>query len=516
MSVEAYNTRRLGPSRQRVHGKWIGYRGESRWHPIAAAFVETSDGFSWTRGPAQYHVGKHLHDGARVVADNRWDIFSRAQITAPAAEFELQPIGGFNVAGQFDPPAQLAANYPHVSFAADQSQVWHPEAGGPGLHVRWTIHHGRAPRMTRELVVDPKACPQRDLSLSWDVRSPRVLALVRNQSGQLVRPWNGSPGDAADVPTTGVSIVSVPDQAAADQIAAELADGATATGLRRGSGIKPPLVWYWKRDGILVTAPATVRAEIQSDGETVRFTKTVPLSVIESAAAENSYVVSDDSQTIYPDPHAETTSCDGVTYRFIPLADYGTTEPYSALIANAGTGAEESSTVLRTALYTSGSTTRFFRTLIGFDLSTISGTVTEASLSLYIYSVFPSTRNCRLTGAAPASNTALAAGDHQPIYDDYDESLSADFITPTSGRFGTAYNTAGLDYWTDQLGNVGFTSVRLAGDKVGGSPQYTDQTYFRSAEYSGTSSDPYLDITYGAAAEEIDDTVVRRQQQLAR
>lgn len=498
MTPIAYNTLRSG-NRARVHGKWVAYSDDG-WKQIDAAFRETPSGFVWDRGPAEYHVGRYLHDGSRIVANNRWDIFTGQPLTAPDAEFELTPIGGFNVAGQFDPPAQIAANYPHVSFATDQSQVWHPEAGGPGLHVRWTIHHGRAPRMTRELVVDPQACPQRDLSLSWDVRSPRVLALVRNQAGQLVRPWAGSPGDAADVPTTGVSFVSAPDQAAADQIADELAAGATATEYRRGSGIKPPLVWYWTAGGTLVTAPATVRAEIQSDGETVRFTKTIPLSVIQAAAAENSYVVSDDSQTIYPDPQLEVTSCDGWTERKISIGTYdyyGGAETYADLIANPATLSVDRYSGSRTYHSYVGSTSFVFgRTFCGFDLAAIEGEVTGATLSF----AHTGSGTVRITGATTVSATSISVADHQNTYNDHDTSLTADTAI-TGSRTDCEFNTAGLAYWTAALGSVASCAVRLSEDKVGGTrPGINTQVSLKMAEETGTSSDPYLEVTYSAGS----------------
>lgn len=494
-----WNTTQVRRGAAQVRGRWVNALDSSgRWQSFSPSFVETPHGFSWAGGPAEYHIGRNLSDGATLIADNRYDIFDRVPITLPAAEFELQPIGGFNVSGQFEPPAALVSNYPHVSFAADQSQVWHPEAGGPGLHVRWTIHSGRAPRMTRELVVDPKACPQRDLSLSWDVRSPRVLALVRDDQGRLARPWAGSPGDAADVPAGGVSIVSVPDQSAADQLSAELASGATETRVRRGSGIRPPLVWYWLQDGTLVTAPATVRAVIQSDGETVRFTKTVPLTVIQSAAAENSYIVTDDSQTIYPDPHPETTTFDGDTSRVVTPAEYAA-DGYAAFLAAAATEVSDTGhpNVVRTGLYTQFSMTRFRRGMFGFDLTAISGTVNAANLSLAMYSAWPmGGRACRLTGAAPVSNTAVSLADHQSTYDNYDVSLSEDFTPPGSGRFATAFNAAGVSYWDGKLGSVGFCAIRLSGDKVGGAESYGVYNYFRSADWAGTSDDPYLDVTY--------------------
>jgi len=496
-----WNTTQVRRGAAQVRGRWVNALDSSgRWQSFSPSFVETPHGFSWAGGPAEYHIGRNLSDGATLIADNRYDIFDRVPITLPAAEFELQPIGGFNVSGQFEPPAALVSNYPHVSFATDQSQVWHPEAGGPGLHVRWTIHSGRAPRMTRELVVDPKACPQRDLSLSWDVRSPRVLALVRDDQGRLTRPWAGSPGDAADVPAGGVSIVSVPDQSVADQLSAELASGATETRVRRGSGIRPPLVWYWRADGTLVTAPATVRAVIQSDGETVRFTKTIPLSVIQAAVAENSYVVSDDSQTIYPDPQPEVTSCDGWTERNISRVTYdyyGGAETYADLIANPATRSVDRYTGSRTYHSDVGATSFVFgRTFCGFDLAAIEGEVTGATLSF----AHTGSGTVRITGATTVSATSISVADHQNTYNDHDTSLTADTAI-TGSRTDCEFNTAGLAYWTAALGSVASCAVRLSEDKVGGTrPGIDTRVSLKMAEETGTSSDPYLEVTYSAGS----------------
>ena len=492
MPALSWNTIEHRPGVARVRGKWSAWLDSgNRWKQLQPRFRETPDGFAWTAGPAEYHIGRHLADGARIVSNNRFDIFNRQPITAAATEFELNPIGGANVAAQFDAPAALVANYPHVQFAADQSQVWNPEAGGPGLHVRWTIHHGRAPRMTRELVVDPKACPQRDLSLAWDVRSPRVLALVRNQSGQLARPWNGSPGDFADVPSSGVAIVAVPDQSAADQLAAELAAGATETALRRGAGIRPPLVWYWKQDGSLVTAPATVRAEIQSDGETVRFTKTIDLATIQAAAAENSYVVSDDSQTIYPDPQWETTTWDG----HVGARD----GDWPTVIAKAGHSSYSASHQTTAGITYDTGTVSNYRFISLFDVSSLSGQSVE-SANWHAVRTGGYNRDVRLTAATTASNTGHTITDYENTFNDHDSDLTAAFQLDDTP---VALNAGGITHLQSAVDGTGIAKFccRSNLDYIGSTsgPGGGSTTYVLTAENSGTTNDPYLEVTYGAA-----------------
>ena len=472
----AYNTKLLANGRARVGGKWSGYLDSgNNWRPIVAAFAHDGSAFDWSAGPMRFYAPQFANGTAVLEANNRFDIFTRSAITTPAMEFEITPEDVSPVAGRID------ENNP--------SQVWYDNAWGPGLSLRYTVWHGRAPRVTREAVIDPQLCPQgRDLQASWLVRSPRALTLInghrpKNPDGS---DWTGSPGDTADIPTTGAAIHYFDGQV--DPV--------------RGSGFKPPKIWYWDNIdpatglGTLVSQPATVTATIVS-ADTIRLTKTIPAALVLAARAAGSLLITDDVQTIYPDPHAETSSVDGWTQRFVAG------QTWAQMVAGAGTHAVDDASypLYLDADMDGGTTWRYNRrTHLVFDTSSLAGeTATAAALSLDASNTVTSVTT-RLVQLASSSTTALQISD----YENSGSLAQSDEITwAANGRQSHTLNAAGLSYLNSGLGGaVRFSSRRTedaTGETVG--PGYTvgSPTWY-SAEQAGTASDPYLEVTYGAAA----------------
>ena len=458
-----------------MHGKWVAYHDGGGWRSIDSSFRDDGSAFVSDYGPMRFAVPQFAHETATLEINNQWDIWSRSLITSPAMVFEVTPEDVSPVAGRIDED--------------NPSQVWYDDAWGSGLSLRYTVWHGRAPRATREVVVDPDRCPRGvDLDVSWLVRSPNALTLIdgvrpKNPDGS---DWTGVAGDTAVIPEGGASIHYFDGQV--DPV--------------RGSGFKGPRVWYWQSDGTLVTQPAIVTA-LLVDAETIRLTKTIPQAIVDAAAAEGSLVLCDDTQTIYPDPHAEVASCDGLTRRSITYTtydSYGGATTWADLIAGAGTAVLDTLATTNLEHYYSGITQfHHSRILFGFDMSALSGTVTGADVSFYLQS--SGSLSARFSCASPASNTSLATADHQDTYDNHDTDLTGSFAFPylSPQRVTRALNADGLTYLDGQMGSVAFLSLRFATDKVGGTkPGLVESGGIRMAEYSGTSSDPYLDLTYAA------------------
>lgn len=463
-SVTYYNTKVTGNT-SRVHGKWVGYNTGNRWDAIDARFANDGSSFGWSAGPMRFYAPQFANGVAVLEANNRYDIFSRSAITTPAMEFAITPENVSAVAGRID------ENNP--------SQVWYDNAWGPGLSLRYTVWHGRAPRVTREAVIDPQLCPQgRDLQASWLVRSPRALTLIdgarpKNPDGS---DWTGSPGDTAEIPTTGAAIHYFDGQA--DPV--------------RGSGFKPPKIWYWDNIdpatgiGTLVSQPATVTATIVT-ADTIRLTKTIPAVLVLAARTAGSLLITDDVQTIYPDPNVEVTTWDGHVGAY--SGDWATVISKSTVSAYCN----DYQATAGVTWDPSGSATHY-RFISLFDLAAVSGTVSAASWHAMRTGGY--NRSCRLTAATTASNTGFTASDYQNTYLNNDTSLADAFLldsTPVS------LNATGVAAAQSAVGGILKLSCRAAEDYIGATvgPAGGDTTYLYTAD---SANDPYIEITTAAAA----------------
>lgn len=456
-----------------MHGKWHAFRDAGAWRTIDPAFRNDGAAFVSDRGPLKFHVPQFANQTAVLESANEWDIFGREAISTSEMVFEITPENVQPVAGRID------ENNP--------SQVWFNDAWGPGLSLRYTIWHGRAPRATREAVIDPQLCPQgRDLQASWLVRSPRALTLIngarpKNPDGS---DWTGTPGDTAEIPSTGAAIHYFDGQV--DPV--------------RGSGFKPPRIWYWDNIdpatglGTLVSQPATVTATIVSS-DAIRLTKTIPAALVEAARLAGSLLITDDVQTIYPDPHAETTTWDGYLGArsndyVIALTAAAASATYSSDSFNVGYvgWAPNTAAVLS-------------RTFMLFDVSALAGnTVTDVNHGIYAWANLNSSL-FRITGATTSSNTGLTLSDYGATYLGHD----TDFITQqqynTAGYHVAAYNAAGVSAVQAAVDGSGIfkSCFRQTEDFIDStsSTLYGDKPQFLLAEYT---NDPYIEVTYGAAA----------------
>ena len=451
-----------------MHGKWVGYHDGGTWQPIEAQF--RNDGSAWVfdRGPILFHVPELATGTAVIEANNRYDIFGRQPIASSSMVFEVTPENVRPVTARVD--------------ESNSSQVWYDDAWGDGLSLRYTVWYGKAPRVTREAVIDPARCPRdRDLQASWMVRCENALTLI--DGARPTNPdgtgWTGSPGDTANIPEGGAAIYAF-DGHSPDPV--------------RGSGFLGPRIWYW-RDidpitgvGELVSQPATVTATIV-DASTIRLTKFVPQSLIDAAAAEGSLLITDDVQTLYPDPNVETSSVDG----WVRRQDYAN-PGFASVVAGNGTDSDSSSA--NHWLQWTGSTPHtLYRNVYVFDASALpAGTVDACDFDVY-QDGYNNGRSFRLTGADTASNTELSSADYQAIHDNHDTTFGT-MSSSSSGTWKTiSLNQAGLDHCSAGLAGHIKLSLRLTGDaQTPGSTH--DGILFRFAEQNS----PRLDVTYTAAA----------------
>lgn len=465
--VDYYNTSVINKGKARVHGKWVNYFYNG-WKPLNLNFVNDGSNFTSNGGPFTFQSPQFSNGIAFLSITNKYDIFSKSTISDSDMVFEIVAENTSGVAGVLE----------------NDRQVWYHNAFGNGISLRNTIWHGRAPRLTKEVVIDPTVVSNQDVTVSWLVTSPNALSMIngerpKNPNGES---WTGATGDTTNV-TGPVSVHYY-------------AGGLSPV---RGSGFRKPVAWYYS-NGKTIFADVTVSITIV-DTSTIRITKTINKDIIAAAGAAGSLLFADDVQTIYPDPHAESTSCDGYTQRNIHYTTYhlyGGATTCQQLCAGAATTLDDDYFLNSLNHYFGGGAEyHFSRIIMGFDLSALSGSVTAATLNV---STWKGSVTSRVTGASPASNTGLALADHQDIWDNYDASLS-DNTFVGSGSTAITLTQPGLDYLTAGLGSVTFLALRHANDKVGAADiPNGSELHIYGAEQSGTAADPYLEVTYGAAA----------------
>jgi len=463
--VNYYNTLVINKGKARVHGKWVNYFYNG-WKPLNLNFVNDGSNFTSNGGPFTFQSPQFSNGIAFLSITNKYDIFSKSTISDSDMVFEIVAENTSGVAGVLE----------------NDRQVWYHNAFGNGISLRNTIWHGRAPRLTKEVVIDPTVVSNQDVTVSWLVTSPNALTMIngerpKNPNGES---WTGATGDTTNV-TGPVSVHYY-------------AGGLSPV---RGSGFRKPVAWYYS-NGKTIFADVTVSITVV-DTSTIRITKTINKDIIAAAGAAGSLLFADDVQTFYPDPNTEVTTWDG--YLGFRNNDFAT----ALTAANAASSySDDRQTTMVMGWNNAGAGSRLYRNVCLFDVSALSGnTVSAASQGLYAHANL-TTNYHRVTGATTASNTGLTLADYGDTYTNHDDSYNtADVQGTPAGYMIVTHNATGIaaiqgaidgsgivkTCWRQQEDYQGSTSATLNGGFMA-----------RSAEYSGTNSDPYLEVTYGAAA----------------
>lgn len=470
MSGLTWNTEKVSLTKSRIYGKWHYWLDGNRWRGLDAGFQEDSGRYTASRIPGLYSVPALATGSVEFEVNQQWNIFTKSRIADDVWSLEITP-----------------ENVSPVSAILEDSnpnQVLYPDAFADGVDLRYTVWLGRAPRVTREIVIRREPPGDHDLRGSWLLRSSKARTYIRDADGKLIRPWSGNTADMAVVSGQGIIL-----RAGTSEI---------NESLERGSGIRAPKAWYYLPNGTLISRNITVEFEIIA-ADTVRATKIIPRSFVREAfAAGATAVMSDDTSTFYPDPNAETTCVDG-------YCSESTAQSWSSLRADVGSSHNDNSSPLIIATLSSAVTDQFYsmsRSICLFDTSSLAGqTVTAATFGATYYthsSTYSETASVALVGSTPASNTDLVNSDYMELGDArYSDSDVED--TSWSGVMTWDMNATGIA----AIDVDGITKLGLVlGFDVDNSPpswlasgkQATLQV--RSAENTGTASDPYLEVTH--------------------
>ena len=215
------------------------------------------------------------------------------------------------------------------------------------------------------------------------------------------------------------------------------------------------------------------------------------------------------TSTFYPDPNVETNSVDG----YIGCTDSASNLWSTCHDATAGDISDDSSTILYLeASFTRGvgdtcppfgctppDTYAIYRVFLLFNTASLpdNSTITATTLSIYVSSkTTTNSDTIELVTSTPASNTGLIVGD----FDQISTVQQASGIS-ISSLTASAYNAFTLN--ATGKGNVNLTGVtkfaiRTGQDRSNTAPgtEGSDNVGASSADVSGTSQDPKLDVTY--------------------
>ena len=212
--------------------------------------------------------------------------------------------------------------------------------------------------------------------------------------------------------------------------------------------------------------------------------------------------------TFYPDADPETSTVDGFSGRG------SIDETFSVIRVGAGTIFDDTSTSILARLYSSATTNQYLRAdraFMLFDTSSITGTVTNVVLSIYKEGLVTAlgTPDLHFASSNPVSNTGLANGD-------YVNRGTTSFGSFTGANFldaqytNTTLNASGIANVT--MGGISKFSALLSWDINNSfTGTWSASTYshflFSSAEYTGTSQDPKLVVTYTLPANPKQDVI---------
>lgn len=208
--------------------------------------------------------------------------------------------------------------------------------------------------------------------------------------------------------------------------------------------------------------------------------------------------------TVYPNANPETVSVDGFAYQYLAS---GMT--WAVARAGAGTGATDTSTysyIMRLQAYSTASRyTYLYRSIFLFDTSALPDIVeiTDATFSVRGQAKTDTNAkapNLNVYSSAPASNTAVVAGD----YDSLGETPFCDTPITYAGFSTAAYNNFLLNAaGIAAIISTGVTKLGLRNanyDVANIDPALAANTNFSMsayyADYTGTTYDPKLVINY--------------------
>lgn len=438
----------------KIHVGWLNFLdSNNEWVRINSNIVDNGSHFGVQGAPFSVQFPKFSDGKAEFINDNRFDVFEKSIITEKPVSMEIIAEGVTRVAGHIE-TGDLGSG--------ECSYVIYPNAY-PFGDLIYYVDHGRAPRL-KKLVRFTEA-PKQDIEVDFKIRFSDLMNTYQLRNKRKMKMLN-------DLNTEfGIS---------------------NKFNGQRGIGLKDFKIWD---SGInKVIAPIRVSFSLPIIGGWQTLTKKIPKAFFDNVVYP---VFTDTTSTFYPDPDTESTCVDG---------HVGNTNTVwaTARAATTGTISSDSGTSISEDNYLLGGNYGIYRIFVLFDTSAIPDTDTIDSGVLKLKpEILVNDDNdgqdyITVVPTTPASNTAIATGD----FDALSFTKQSDDIDHGTMSVGT-YVTLTLN--STGKGNVSKTGITKFGI-VGGhdfenAASAAGENWFRaySSEVSGTTSDPYLQITHSAS-----------------
>ena len=482
-----------------IHGKWVNYLDTfDEWRAINCNIVQEADGFHVTDAPFNFYAPLKADGEAFFESDVRWDIFNKTKITeAPLKQTikatQVQPVQGeiFDINGDGFMDAVI---YRQAFPQWDADLIYY-------------VKHGRAPRL--EKLVRFNSAPPTDLQVEF------LIGFSDDTDIENVEERSVRVGGKNEIQRRKVAWDKVSKPAIRTKNALSVTKRGTTQ--KRGIGMKDFYIWDSGKPRLIAQSEGTQpmkKEKIDVDFERIeqmkyKMTKNVPASFFTDVIFP---VFTDATDTFYPDPSVESTSVDGYVGDSTSGASWATAHDDTS-----GTDANDSGTlavdICDQAAGASGY--RIFRGIYLFDTSTLGAgaTISAATFSINYDSISggghnDTSQSLGVVQSAPASNTAIVAGDMDGF------TLHSDTLGAPALSVGS-YPSAGsyADFALDATGRGWIAKTGITKLGVRRSPDYNDSTShtlapsgvtqshrnWRTADYTGTTSDPKLVVTYTTA-----------------
>jgi len=432
-----------GQTRATIWGKWHNFMSPSGWERIDLSIREAGGVFSVSKAPYSIDVPVLANAWSVIQSTNTYDIWQKRSMPDGAVGIQKRYPTASPVAGIITAAGILFAGaFP--SLNADRLVQLHEQE-------------------VRDLIVFNSEPPGRGpVEVPIEI-SPEELPALKSVG-------RGRPAEEVDFRGN-----------------VDIDKGLSfASGEFRGVKIKAPRVWNsaGKREPI--------KLRLRQDGSRLVGVKVIPRSFL---AAATYPVYADTTSTFYPDPHVENTCIDGYVLRTLE----GT---WASHQAGDGIDADSESNLLTIIIATTATQwSTFRREILLFDTSAIpvDSTINSASLKAFADSKQDSfSDSLTVVASAPASNVSLAASDYQTVGSTAFSSAKTIASVTTSAYNTFALNATGVA--AIAMGGITKLALRMESDRSNTEPAHSPTTSsfvdFRSADYAGFSSDPYLEIDY--------------------
>jgi len=497
--------------------KWVNFLGpDGSWKPIDCALKEDERGFSVSDAPFSFFAPKYSDEEAHFESNCRYDIFRKENIADAPFGMRISAVGVARVRGEvFDIDGNGRGDAVIYRNAYPQ---WSAD-------LIYYVKHGRAPRLEKLVRFNsrPATAPTPEFRICY---TGEHTAKVEREFGSLpperkmaVQRHLEKAGREGAKGTREAAMSGRREFLAALDVMREVVVSQTRTNRSiavrpngsvsdmRGVGMKD--FYIWDSGEPERRKKQRIEVEFARSGDAWIIRKLIPQSFFDGAVFP---VFTDTTSTFYPDPHTETTSCDGVSY-------YGTSGSTSWSTAHdTGTGTYGGADGLVSGtyhgnwiFYDAGNWLRISRCFLLFDTSALPDGDDISAVTLGVYfedqdTAHDTGTNAKfyVTSSTPASNTDITAAD-------YDQVGTTKFnagLQNTSVTTG-AINTISLN--DSGIAAVSKTSITKLGMRMGYDIDNINPGYsfsdsgiggnMRFADNSGTASDPILTVTHAPSAD---------------